>query len=169
MLPHPEIEFLDEDGQARRRRSRSSYLASTQMLQQVPRGDAHDLAAPAAPNSAAPATATTRKVAVERSEQLVIDGPNSNAPSSEPHPNVNNRTNELSDCQRAVSGCTEIVDEAVEVRADHLSAKSSAGLVQKDGGQAATVMRSCRRHLDVANQRQPPRDHSQLGITGSFA
>lgn len=87
---------------------------------------------------------------IERSKKLVIDSPNSNTPTSEPHPKVNNRANKLPDCQRAVSGCTEIVDEVVEVRADRLSAKSSAGLVQKDGGQAATVMRSCRRHLDVA-------------------
>jgi len=140
MLPHPEIELLDEDGQARRHRGRPSHSASTQMLQQAPRSDAHDWAAPAAPNPAAATTTTTRKMAIERSEQLVIDCPNSNAPTSEPHPNMNNRTNKLPDRQRAVSSRTEIVDEVVEVRTDRLLAKSSARLVQEDGPQSDAVM-----------------------------
>jgi len=38
-------------------------------------------------------------VTIERSKQLVIDGLNRNAPTSEPHPNVDSWTNKLPDCQ----------------------------------------------------------------------
>lgn len=150
MLSHPAIELRDK-GHGRNDDRRSRNSASTQMLQDVPCSSSNDRTAPAASNSAAAPTPTACEVPVKRVQQLVIDGPNRNTPTSKPHAEVNDRTNKLPDRQRPVSRGSQVLDEVVEVRTYRLASKSNAGLVQKERSQTGAVMQSRRRHLDAAS------------------